>query len=61
MTVTHAPPAIIVEGVTKRFGEVTAIEDLSFDVRGGAALVLAAWTAPPLPLAVAVERRRDLA
>ena len=38
MTATHAPPAapaIIVEGLTKRFGDVTAIEDLSFSVRSG--------------------------
>ena len=35
MNGTHAPPAIRVEGLTKRFGEVTAIEDLSFSVRPG--------------------------
>ena len=35
MTTTHAPPAITVEGLTKRFGAVTAIEDLSFSVRSG--------------------------
>src|SRR5687767_12764945 len=30
------PPAIAVEGLTKRYGAVTAIEDLSFVVRTGA-------------------------
>ena len=36
MNSTHPGPAIAVEGLTKRFGEVTAIEDLSFSVRSGA-------------------------
>jgi ABC-2 type transport system ATP-binding protein len=31
-----APAAIVVEGLTKRYGEVTAVDDLSFTVRRGA-------------------------
>jgi ABC-2 type transport system ATP-binding protein len=31
-----APAAIVVEGLTKRYGEVTAVDDLSFSVRRGA-------------------------
>src|SRR5918996_4886364 len=31
-----APPAIVVQGLTKRYGEVTAADDLSFAVRRGA-------------------------
>jgi ABC-2 type transport system ATP-binding protein len=29
-------PAIVVDGLTKRYGDVTAVEDLSFEVRAGA-------------------------
>jgi ABC-2 type transport system ATP-binding protein len=39
MMTTHVSPAaapIVVEGLTKRFGEVTAVDDLSFAVRAGA-------------------------
>jgi ABC-2 type transport system ATP-binding protein len=39
MNTTRIPPgaaAIAVEGLTKRYGEVTAVEDLSFAVRRGA-------------------------
>jgi ABC-2 type transport system ATP-binding protein len=39
MMTTHVSPAaapIAVEGLTKRFGEVTAVDDLSFAVRAGA-------------------------
>ena len=32
----HDAPAILVEGLTKRYGAVTAVEDLSFAVRTGA-------------------------
>jgi ABC-2 type transport system ATP-binding protein len=31
-----AAPAIVAEGLTKRYGPVTAVDDLSFDVRAGA-------------------------
>src|SRR5918996_2964633 len=31
-----APPAIVVQGLTKRYGELTAVDDLSFAVRRGA-------------------------
>jgi ABC-2 type transport system ATP-binding protein len=31
-----APPAIVVQGLTKRYGEVKAVDDLSFAVRRGA-------------------------
>jgi ABC-2 type transport system ATP-binding protein len=34
--VSHAPAPIVVEGLTKRFGAVTAVDDLSFAVRAGA-------------------------
>src|SRR5918995_717584 len=30
------PPAIVVQGLTKRYGELTAVDDLSFAVRRGA-------------------------
>jgi ABC-2 type transport system ATP-binding protein len=30
------PPAIVVEGLTKRYGDVTAVDDLSFTARRGA-------------------------
>src|ERR671911_232980 len=30
-----APPAIVVQGLTKRYGELTAVDDLSFSVRRG--------------------------
>jgi ABC-2 type transport system ATP-binding protein len=33
---TQSPPAIAVEGITKRYGDVTAVDDLSFSVRPGA-------------------------
>jgi ABC-2 type transport system ATP-binding protein len=39
MTTTHVSPevaAIAVEGLTKRYGEVTAVDDLSFTARAGA-------------------------
>jgi ABC-2 type transport system ATP-binding protein len=36
MGATHTSPAIAVEGVTKRYGDVTAVDDLSFTVRQGA-------------------------
>ena len=39
MTITHVPPApaaIAVEGLTKRYGELRAVDDLSFSVRAGA-------------------------
>ena len=36
MRVTQACPAIAVEGLTKCYGEVTAVDDLSFTVRAGA-------------------------
>jgi ABC-2 type transport system ATP-binding protein len=36
MSITAQPPAIAVQGLTKRYGEVTAVADLSFTVRPGA-------------------------
>jgi ABC-2 type transport system ATP-binding protein len=36
MRATQSSPAIAVEGLTKRYGDVTAVEDLSFTVRRGA-------------------------
>jgi ABC-2 type transport system ATP-binding protein len=39
MTTTHGSPAaapIVVEGLTKRYGKVTAVDDLSFTVRASA-------------------------
>ena len=39
MTITHVPPApaaVAVEGLTKRYGTVRAVDDLSFAVRAGA-------------------------
>lgn len=35
MTPIHLPPAIEVRGLTKRFGEVTAVNDVSFSVQPG--------------------------
>jgi ABC-2 type transport system ATP-binding protein len=32
----NTQPAITVEGLTKRYGELTAVDDLSFSVRRGA-------------------------
>jgi len=34
--VTGTAPAIVATGLTKRYGDVTAVEDLSFEVRAGA-------------------------
>jgi ABC-2 type transport system ATP-binding protein len=36
ISIATAPAAISVEGLTKRFGAVTAVDDLSFSVRAGA-------------------------
>ena len=36
MRATQTFPAVAVEGLTKRYGDVTAVEDLSFTVRPGA-------------------------
>ncbi len=36
MRATQSSPAIAVEGLTKRYGDVTAVDDLSFTVRRGA-------------------------
>ena len=36
MRATQSSPAVAVEGLTKRYGDVTAVEDLSFTVRRGA-------------------------
>ena len=36
MRATQSSPAVAVEGLTKRYGDVTAVEDLSFTVRPGA-------------------------
>ncbi|HEX6621411.1 MAG TPA: ATP-binding cassette domain-containing protein, partial [Solirubrobacteraceae bacterium] len=36
MTDRGTAPAIVATGLTKRYGEVTAVEDLSFEVRSGA-------------------------
>jgi ABC-2 type transport system ATP-binding protein len=36
MSATQTFPAVAVEGLTKRYGDVTAVEDLSFTVRPGA-------------------------
>jgi ABC-2 type transport system ATP-binding protein len=36
MRATQSAPAITVEGLTKRYGDMTAVEDLSFTVRRGA-------------------------
>lgn len=35
MSTADGAPAVRLEGLTKRFGPVTAIEDLSFDIRSG--------------------------
>lgn len=36
----QAPPLLRVENVTKRYGAVTALESISFDIRGGEVLAL---------------------
>jgi ABC-2 type transport system ATP-binding protein len=36
MRATQSSPSIAVEGLTKRYGDVTAVDDLSFTVRPGA-------------------------
>ena len=36
MTDRRSAPAIVASGLTKRYGDVTAVEDLSFEVRSGA-------------------------
>jgi ABC-2 type transport system ATP-binding protein len=36
MRATQSSPAVAVEGLTKRYGDLTAVEDLSFTVRRGA-------------------------
>jgi ABC-2 type transport system ATP-binding protein len=36
MRATPSSPSIAVEGLTKRYGDVTAVDDLSFTVRPGA-------------------------
>jgi hypothetical protein len=53
MKATRIPPeaaAIAVEGLTKRYGEVTAVEDLSFTVRPGAVTGFSDRTEPARPL-----------
>jgi ABC-2 type transport system ATP-binding protein len=36
ITTTSAPPAVVAEGLTKRYGRTTAVDGLSFTVREGA-------------------------